>query len=355
MRTLCVIVITAVICAVCLAIPFKEGGVSLGTVQHVQPLEPQEAIAAARPHGKPGSSFTVLREIVANADTRRVGDQALKEAQAHHIKLFEEGILADLLRFGGFLIAEYDPKTTNVVALHLVSLGPDGVPKDAFYPSDSVVKLADAEELVKDTTEFAEQLYSTPSSEALSLESRFYGGSFPECGQSEECTLFAVPHSLLELGAGQNEYREAVALYGGSNLSGFQYAVSMPAFAASPLVATQASEGPIAEFLRNNHLDPDFDIDLENIRSKEQLRERIDLLRRLDKFMEEALNNQANPALVKANISVATIPLEVSADTYGRQVVYGSGMGSLLVIYWQRLPTGGFAVHGISVAGDSDE
>lgn len=346
------VVIAAVICAVCLIIPLKGRGISLGMVRHGQRLTPQEAIDAARRNAqKPGSLFTVLREIVANADTRRIGDQALAEAQARKIKLYGNRVLPDLLRSGGFLVAEAEPGTNNVVALHLVSLGPEGAPEDAPEPCEGVVKLADAEELVKDTAEFAELLYSTPSSEASSLESRFYRGSFPECGQSEECTLFAIPRSLLKLGAGQSEYREVAALSGGLAIWQFRYAVSMPVFAASPLAATQATEGPIAEFLRNNHMDPEFDFDLENIRTKQQLRERIDLLRRLDRFLEEALKNEGNPTLVKANLSVAAIPLGVGANTENGQVLYSTDTASGIVIYWRRLPAGGFAVILISEGG----
>lgn len=350
-------VIAAVICAVCLMIPFKGEGISLGMAQNAQRLTPQEAIAAARPNGKPGSSYTVLREIVANADTRRVGDQAFKEAQAHHIKLFNDGILVDLLRSGGFLIAEYDPKTTNVAALHLVSLGPDGVPKDDFYPSQGVVKLADARELVKDTADFTEELLSTHLSEASSLESRFYGGRFPDCGPPpiEECTLFAVPRSLLKLGVDPNEVREVAALSGGLAMWQFRYAVSMPAFAASPLAALQAPEDPVAKVMQEDHLGPGFNLDPNNIRSEKQLRKRIDLLRELDKSLEEALThrNEADPALVKANISVAMIPLSIVANTEDGHVIYGSGGASLIEIAWRRLPTGGFAVRLIGEA-DAD-
>ena len=334
-------------------IPF-QGAISLCMAQESQRLTLQEAIAAARRNAKPGSSFTVLREIVADADTRRVGDQALKEAQAHQIKLFEDGILADVLRSGGFLLAETDPRTTNMIATHLVSLRPDGVPNDAFHPSEGVVTLPDAREVVKDTAEFMEELYSTPLSEASSLESRFYGGRFPDCGGPpfEECSLFAVPRFLLKLGADPTELREVTALYGGLSIWQFRYAVSMPVFAASPLAAMQPTEDPTAEFLRKNHIDPDFDFDPQDIRSEKQLRDRIDLLRRMDKFLEEALNKEADPALVRANISVATIPLGVVAQTRNGQVIYGSGTASLIVIGWQRLPSGGFAVKLVSVAAE---
>jgi hypothetical protein len=354
-------VVVAVMCAVCLVIPFKGGGASFGMAQTTQLLTLQEAISAARRNAKPGSSFTVLREIVANADTRRVGDQALAEAQAQHIKLYKGGILTAFLRSGGFLLAETEPTTSSVIAFHLVSLGSDGIPHDTSSACDGVVKLADAQEVVKDTAAFTEVLYSTRPSEAASLASRFYGGSFPECDPStEECVFFAVPPSLLKLGGDQVEYREVVALYGGFNLWGFRYALSIPTFAASPLAATQAAlkkwEALKAEFLRNNRMDPHFDFNPENIRSKKQLRNRIDVLRRLDKFLEEALvEKEVNPAVLKANLSVATIPFGVGAYTPMKdgRVLYGSGTASLLVIYWQRLPTGGFAVKSVSEA-DAD-
>jgi hypothetical protein len=352
-------VIAAVICGVCLIIPLKGRGTSLGMAQRGPRLTAQDAISVARRNAqKPGSSFTVLREIVANADTRRIGDQALAEAQAHHIELFKNGILADFLRSGGFLVAEIEPRTNNMIALHLVSLGRDGVPEDVVYRCYPAAKLADAQELVKDTVEFTEALYSTPPSEATSLESRFHGGSFPGCGPSEECTLFAIPRSLLKLGADQSEVREVAALYGDLNILGFRYALSMPTFAASPLAATQAVGDKLetlkAEFLRKNRMNPDFHFDPQNIRSKEELLERIDVLRKLDKFVDEALKNEAIPALVKANISIATIPLQVGLGgpfNQNDKTQFGSAIAALLVIYWQRLPTGGFAVSFISEAG----
>ena len=70
-----------------------------------------------------------------------------------------------------------------MIAQHLVSLEPDGAPKDFWLECPGVLKLADAEELAKDTTEFVEQLYSTPSTEDSSLASRFYGGTFPNGDQ----------------------------------------------------------------------------------------------------------------------------------------------------------------------------
>ncbi len=348
--------VARIICAVCLVTLLNREAISSCVAQHGERLTPQQAIAAARRNAKPNSSFTVLREILANDDTRRIGDQALKQARAHKVDLYGNGILVEFLRSGGFLLAETEPLTDNMIALHLVSLGFDGVPTDLPMGCEGVVKLTDAQALVENTTEFVEQLYSTPASEASSLESRFFGGSFPEC-DPEECTLFAIPRSFLNLGADQSECREVAVLYGSQVLLMIRYAASMSTFSADPVAATQAAADKMgklqAKFLRDNHMDPHFDPDPEKIRSVEQLRKYIDLLRRLNKFMEEGLKNEAEPALVRANISVAAIPLGVYlGDPFSRgdTTQFGSGTASMLVIYWQRLPTAGFAVKFISEA-----
>jgi len=327
--------------------------------QRGEHLTLQQAIAAARRNAKSGTSFTLLKEVLANDDTRRIGDQALELARTRKIELYGNGILVEFLRSGGFMLAETEPSTHNLIALHYVWLGSDGVPTDFPVTCDGIVKLADAQAVVKSTTELVEQLYATPASEASALESRFYGGSFPECEPIGNCTPFAIPRSLLKLGADPSECREFAALYGGQVLLMIRYAVSIPSFSADPLAATHAAADKMgalqAKFLRDNRMDPRLDLDAENIRSREQLRERIDLLKRLNKFMEEGLKSDVDPALVKANISAATIPLGV-----GHQGIFGeddktqfvSGTASMLEIYWQHLPAGGFAVKFISESPD---
>lgn len=326
-------------------------------------LTAEQAIAAARRNSKTeklGGTFSVLIEIPSNADTRRFGDQALAQARVKHIELYLNGILTDILRSGGFLVVQILPTTNKansldspefVSILHLVSLGSDGVPKDVM--SGPGMDLADTQELTRNTIEFVEQLYSTPSTEDLSLESRFYGGSFPEADQFQG-TLFAIPHSLRKLGANPNEVREAAALYGGYLFWVNRYALSMPIFAASPVTALNVAadkENTLkAEFLRSNHVDPDLDLDLDNIRSKMQLQERITLLKRLDKFLEDALKNDSDPTIVRANLSIATMPLGTGATSGLGDGIYSSSTPSMFEFFWQRIPTGGFAVKMISWA-----
>jgi hypothetical protein len=314
-------------------------------------LTAEQAITAARRNAKPGSSFMILREITASADARRVGDQALAQARADKIDLYENGILINILRSGGYLLAETNPQTNNIVAMHLVLMEAGGAVKDVQTECHGVVKLADAGELVKDTAELVKQLYSTPSTEESSLASRFYGGNFPEADQFPD-SLFTIPDSLRKTGANPNEVREAAALFWGYLSWPLRSALSMPAFAASPAAAGDAAEKERdtlkAEFLQSNNMDPNINlVDLDNIQNERQLQERIELLTRLDRFLEDALRKKADPVVVRQNLSILMMPLRV--DVYLNQegeFVSTSPPKSLFL--WHRLAPGGFAVKEIT-------
>ena len=90
-----VIVVLVFICSACLILSFMPGGNLLAMVDETPTLTAEQAIAAARRNAKPGSSFTVLRGIIANAATRRIGDQAFGQAQARKFDLYQNGILIE--------------------------------------------------------------------------------------------------------------------------------------------------------------------------------------------------------------------------------------------------------------------
>jgi hypothetical protein len=319
-----------------------------------QGLTPDQAIAALRSVAKPGNSLQILRALAANASTRRVGEQSLREARERHIKLYGNGILADVLINGGFLVAEVEPATRSLVGLHLVSVGRHGRRAIFPYRVNSDVRFDEAAKLVQDTTDFAEVLLSTPASEATSLESRFYGGTFPEYDKPEDGGAFAIPRIVLKAKARQQDYHEWTALAGGFILWMFQYAMSLPTYAANPLAALRAAvkeqDALAAQFMRDNKKSPDFRYEVQSpqlVGTGEEARERIDWLRRLNDFLEENLKKHTAADVVAANKTIATITWEVEAITKGGDTFFAT-MASGVVVYWQRLPTGGFAVKDIS-------
>ena len=342
----------AIICFACLIMLFMSGGSSLAMAEEFPHLTADQAIAAARRNATPGSSVTILWKIIANADTRRIGGQALEQAQAHKIELYGEGSLVNLLRSGGYLLAETNPRTNDMVATHLVLMEAGGAVKDVESKCHGAVKLADAEELVKDTAELVKQMHSTPSTEESSLADRFYGGNFPDGHQFPD-SLFTIPDSLRKPGFNPNEVREAAALFWGYLSWPSRYALSMPAFAISPASAENAAEKERdklkAEFLQSNNMDSNINLVdlLDNIQSERQLQESIELLTKLNRFLEDSFRRKADPVIVGANLSILTMPLSVDVDlNQVGQYVSTSPPRSLFL--WSRVASGGFAVKEIT-------
>ena len=337
----------AIIGFACLIVLFMSGGTSSGLAEVDPHLTAEQAISAASSSAKPGDSFIVLREITASADSRRIGDLALAQAKADRIVLYENGLLVNMLRSGGYLLAEINPQTNNVVATHLVLMESGGAVKDVQSECHGVVKLADAAELVKDTAEFVNQLFSTPSTTESSLASRFDGGNFPEADQYPD-SIFAIPGFLRRPGANSNEIREAAALFWGYALWVPRYALSMPAFGVSPDAAENTAEKKRdtlkAEFLQNNNMDPNINVvDFDNLQNEKQLQERIEVLKRLDSFLEDSFEKKTDPAVVRQNLSILMMPLRV--DEYlDHKDQYVSTSQPRLLFLWHRQVAGGFSV-----------
>lgn len=343
--------IVAIVFMACLTGPSMHGGSSLARSQDSPRFTAERAITAARRNAKPGNSFTILWKIIENADTRRIADQALEQVKAHKIELYENGILVNLLRSGGYLLAETDPRTNNLVATHLVLLEAGDALKDTRTECRGVVKLADAEELVKDTAELVKRMNSTPSTEVSSLASSFRGGSFPDGDQFPD-SLFAIPNFLRRPGANPSEVREAAALFWGYALWAPRYALSMPAFAANPAAADNVAEKKrdalMAEFLQSNNMDPKTNlIDFENIQNERQFLERIGLLTKLDRFLEDSLGKEADLTVVRSNLSMLTMPRRVDVDLT-QEGQYVSTSPPKLLFLWDRLEKGGIAVKEIT-------
>lgn len=341
----------SIITFACLIMLFMSGGNSLALAEDFPHLTAEQALAAAHSNAKSGSSLTILWKIIANTDTRRIGDQALEQAQTRKIESYENGLLVDILRSGGYLLAEIDTRTNNIVALHLVLVEAGGSVKDIESKCHGVVKLDDAEVLVKDTVELVKLLYSTPSTDESSLASKFYGGNFLDADKFPD-SLFTIPDSLRKSGAKANEVREATALFWGYLFWPSRSALSMPGFSASPAAAEDAAEKQRdalkAEFLQRNNMDPSINlVNFDDIQSEKQLQERIELLRRLNSFLEDSLRKKADPAIVGANLSIVTMPLSVDVDpTQTGQYVSSSPPKSLFL--WHRVSAGGFAVKEIT-------
>jgi len=95
-------------------------------------------------------------------------------------------------------------------------------------------------------------------------------------------------------------------------------------------------------------MDPNINlVDLDDIQNERQLQERIELLTRLDRFLEDFLRKEADPAVVRQNLSILTMPLRVDVDL-NQEGQYVSTSPPKSLFLWHRLATGGFAVKEIT-------
>jgi len=280
------------------------------------------ALAAVRAKAvRPGTSFEIIREIRSNAETQTVARQSLAAAKSRHAKLLHGGIFVHVLEAGGFLILETDPVTHNALGLHLVSRTVNGRPAIDSDRIEDCIRSALVPELANTAAEFAGDMLSTPPSSAVSLERRFVGGRFP----GDDSGYFGTLKSLRELKARPDEYSEYGALVGALGLWPIRYSLTMPLYAANPLIAFEVArskhEDLMKEFARGmgssseeqsaisiiNHV-------LSPIGTLVEFRERISWLRRLDEFLEGAFN-AADASVFRVNKSISTIPLQLAPDS----------------------------------------
>ncbi len=333
----------------------QQGGVASSTSR----LTSDQAIAAVRSkEPNSGGSFRVIREIGSSPATQEVAQRSLHEASSHHVSLYDDGIFLDLLNTGGFLILEVGDNTGNAISLHLVTSGPDG---RAVIESRKVmgkVSASLAQELVKETADFVDILFATRLDVSI-LESRFYGGRFPESDRPEEESFFAVPRSLQKIKADQSEIRELAALIGAAHLWPIRYAILIPIYSADPAGAMESAwqkqESLVKEFLNRNGGNSDLVHtmqELESVRTAEQLRNRIATFRDLNDFLEQKLRAQGDQPTSTINRSISTIALALGSLEPPEKISYPVMTASGIIVDWKLLDTGDLAVAQLSLAGD---
>jgi hypothetical protein len=321
-------------------------------------LSPDAAVAAARSKERnpTGASFQVIRELDSSAEMQQVAQRSLREATSQQ-SLYGDGIFLDLLRTGGFLVLEVDDSTGNALWLHLVSSGTNGRAVIRSRPVEGKVNANLAKELVKETADFVDSLFASPL-DVSTIESRFYRGRFPDSDEPEEEGFFAIPGSIQKITADQSEIRELSALFGAFHLWPVRYAISMPIFPANPTTALNLAwdkqKALTKEFIHTNNKNSDLVDDLqslESVQNSEQIRERVDLFRNLDSFLEQKLQSQDIAPTFAVNKSIFTIASEIGS-TEPPESSYAVMTASGLIVVWKPLKTGGLAITRVSLAGD---
>jgi len=339
-----------------------KGSPSMNTQSETLTLD--RAIAAIRSKSpRPRSTFHLLRELRSSAETRELAQRSLREASAHHVGLYNDGLFVNVLRSGGFLILEVDPDTDSAIWIHLVSGGADGRAVVDSHEVQGHIKSSAATDLISKNADFVDVLLADSREPVSTLESRFSGGHFPNYKEPSEEGFFGVPLGVTKLKANEADVQELAVLSGDFHLWPIRYALSLSIYPASPTnaltVARHKHQTLLQEFLRKNGKSPEFiyDLeDLESIQSVEQLRERISWFRRINDSLEEAMRTENRSPDPDVNRSISTIGLQLGAIATGAGkensflVVTSPG----LVVAWLRPDDGPWCVTRISLAEDGD-
>ena len=164
-----------------------------------------EAIAAIQskePHS--GVSFRLIRELNSSAAMQEAAQLSLDLASSHHVGLYGDGVLVELMRAGGFVILEVDDKSDHAISLHLVSRSASGHAVIESNPVQGEVSATLAQELISETADLVDVLFDTPLNTSA-LESKFERSRFPEShdpDEDETTNLFAIPSPMENVGAG---------------------------------------------------------------------------------------------------------------------------------------------------------
>ncbi len=320
-----------------------------------------EAIAAIQskePHS--GPSFRLIREIDSSAAMREAAQLSLDSASSRRVSVYGEGVFLELMRTGGFVILEVDDKSDHAISLHLVSQTANGNPVVESNPVDGEVSATLAQELIRETTDLLDVLFSVPI-DASALESKFEGNRFPKShdpDEDETNNLFAVPGPMDNVGVDRKEIRELAVLLGTIDTWPIRYAISTRTFPADPARAIEAgarelvSRGQKFTHSKKQNLDVLHMLqDLKSVRSSEQLRSRLSTLSLLDNFLEQKLASSDAAMTFAANRSIATIPLKIGF--YGPpDSSYGVMTSSGIIVGWKVLSGDAPVVTRMGLAGD---
>lgn len=328
-------------------------GLSTAAEVNNDKLTSDAAVAAIRSKQEnSGASYQVIRELQSNNDMQDAAQASLRAVSPHGTTLYGDGILVDLLKFGGFLILEVDT-SGNAVSLHLVSTGPNGKPVIDSRRVEGKVSETLARRLIDDTTEVVDLLFVPPIN-THRLESRFYDSHFPEFeGQKEDeySNLFAVPRGIRRQKGDESEVSELSGLLGSIQFWWIRFAISTPIFPVDPARSLGSSgrkyESLIDEFARSHHEKSDFI--QKPVLTSEQLRARIATFTQLNEFMEQKM---APETYLAANRLISAVPLVLGSTGSSQDASYPVMTASGVIVAWKLSSTGDLVVARIGIAGD---
>jgi hypothetical protein len=333
------------------------------------------SILRSKRDSAPDAGFVVIHKIEPDASARKVGAEALAEARAQKVELYENGVLAHLLRAGGYVVLEYNQRSDMAVLLYIVTQDEAGeplidplpvAPPEEASDSDSDSPPAwgkmskdDALMLIKRNEEFSEAFFHSPVSKVCDAARKFGGTPADAYTTTDDPLCGEIPEKLEKVAAPPDEVQDLVNQAAGPIWFTQRYAMTLPIYSARPVEAEcqaeEAFEKLIAEFAEeekeSSSCIDDMDLEFNSIATYDQLLEHIHCLKAFNAFLETRLANRLNSPAYRANLLLSKVPLNIDVDD-GRGRADMIMTATLLVSGWSHTESGELTLAEYTIASD---
>ena len=314
-RRISLLLLCGVLCPI--SSPLHAGGQAPGPTMTLD-----QAYSLLRSHrtDSPGTKpeLTLIRRVEAAPGGPQVAQQALQEAQSRHFAAFDDGILVDFLRSGGFIVLESDSKTGSALQLHLVSQDASGASAMQSFNLQASMTKAEALQLLERAGALSDSFFGPPGTmeNFVRITSRFGDGRTPSFGGLDGPMCEAPSKSLLELATQPGELSELTSLACAVYLWPLRHSLALPFYAASPAEAVYAAGAELNKLVegyppaRGNEANyVNGLLDMHSMKTREELAARIQSLRSLAAFLDQHSPLDFDSPTWKANALITQIPL----------------------------------------------
>lgn len=316
------------------------------------------SILRAKGANSPDTGLVVVRKFQPTPSTKRVAQESLENAKAMHIELYGDGVFLDVLREGGMVVLEFDTKSDMATKLHVVTADATG---EANVQSEDVgggLKRDEALTIINRSVCFSEAFFSSPKSQMNELLINFGGPDAAAHGIPDGQGYLAIPEAVKGLTTRPGELLELTGLSNGLALWTIRHALAMPVYAANPIAAVQEANKELSNLVQQfrpksgekDGLDfADRLLDLDSIRTHDELEGRLGALRELSSFLDEHSPLPVRSAAYRVNISISLIPRDLAVETDAGRL-YGVATAPGLMSGWNYGKSGELVLKGLSVA-----
>ena len=303
------------------------------------------------------AGLVVIHKIEPDANSREVAEKALADARAKKVDLYEDGVLAHLLRIGGYVVLEFNKRSDLATRIHLVTMDEAGKPLTESEDVDGKLSKSDALMLIKKNEEFSEAFFNSPYSNMKELLLRFGGTGIATSTDSDLRGCMDIPERVMKLTTQLDEQMDLLSLPCGMELFFMRYALAQRTFStdlggaferASQELSKLHDESQTGRLTRS---DLDEFLNLDSINTHNDLITRIEEWRQFNAFLDNRLSGDLDSVTYKANLVLSTVPVQVGGQGEP-SFTYFIITGTYLISGWSRAENGEFVLTGFTIPPD---